>query len=172
MEEQNVVDVLLSTKPYIIFFTGLDISNNLNINTIVNELDKIFSDYCIVLDFMHLDLEDSGNVINERIQEVKKMDNKIILVKSKSIVISTKPDIHINLSISNKMAKDNDITDEYYSNYLKILEKNHINKYFNIKKDFDYDEFINKIFDYIIEDIEKKVYGDKYEKYSHKYFEN
>jgi hypothetical protein len=76
-----------------------------------------------------------------------------------------KPDIHIHLSLSQKLF--NTETDNSMLDYLKLYEENIknniINKYFNIKTYDDIDDILNKIFIFIINFWEKNIYKNNYD---------
>ena len=79
-------------------------------------------------------------------------------------------DLHINISLNKTLTMELDTskTENLYEQYQEIIKTNRVNRYINIKKDYDLDEIILNIFNIIIDDIEKKVYGDKYNTLSSK----
>jgi hypothetical protein len=170
----NVLDFLLfSKKKYIILFSGLKFSP---IEQIVTELEKDFN--AIVLNYLHLELDNNLDVLNTRVNDLLKKQEKpiqplFIIGKSFSTdKLKIFPDYHFNISLSKNdileldPAKRSDLPELY----LKSLQTNRINKYINIKKKYDLNEIVNNIFNLIIDDIEKKVYGDKYNKLSYKFY--
>jgi hypothetical protein len=172
----NILDIqLLNKKKYIILFSGLEFSP---IEKIVNDLAKDFN--AIVLNYLHLGIDENINLepLNTRVNDlISKNKNSpqpfFIIAKSfPSNKLKIPVDLHINISL-NKFAiinldpaKRPDLPDLY----IKSLQSNHINKYINLKKDYNLEDIINDIFNLIIDDIEKKVYGDKYNKLSHKFY--
>jgi len=161
----NVLDILLSEKnKYIILFSGLDMSP---INHVVKELCNAFN--ATILDFNHLEFDDSLDPINNRVKDLLKKDKQILFIKGKSFIttkLKIPVDQHINISINERTVNNT----ELFSKYKAILGDNRINKYFNFKHDQNVDEYIDKIFLHIIDDIEKKVYKDKYETLSYKFY--
>jgi hypothetical protein len=170
----NVLDFLLSTKKkYIILFSGLNFSP---VEKIVTEIAKDFN--AIILNYLHLTLDDNLDVLNTRVnellkkQEILKQPIFIICKSFQTDKLKIFYDYHINISLSKNdileldPAKRSDLPELY----IKSLQTNRINKYINIKKDFNLDYVLNNIFNLIIDDIEKKVYGDKYNKLSSKFY--
>jgi hypothetical protein len=174
----NILDIqLLNKKKYIVLFSGLEFSP---IEKIVNDLGKDFN--AIVLNYLHLgideniDLEPLNTRVNDLITKNKNSPQPFFIISKSfpSNKLKIPVDLHINISL-NKFAiinldpgKRADLPDLY----VKSLQSNHINKYINFKKDYILDEIINDIFNLIIDDIEKKVYGEKYDKLSHKFYNN
>jgi hypothetical protein len=170
----NVLDFLLSTKKkYIILFSGLNFSP---IENIVTEIAKDFN--AIILNYLHLNLDDNLDVLNIRVNDLlQKQKNPIqpIFIMSKSFQtdkLKIFPDYHINISLSKTdiLTLDPAKRTELPELYTKSLQTNRINKYINIKKDYNLNEILDNIFNLIIDDIEKKVYGDKYNILSYKFY--
>lgn len=165
-DDKNIVDALLESNRYIVMISGLDKSP---IRKVSEDLLKSFNkygNYALELDFMHLPIGDTSGKIDERLKDC--IENKIYLVKSQtSPKIETSDHIvYINVSLNDKLIGDKELMQKYKS----ILERNNPNKFFNYRPELDYDEFIDKIFMYLIDDIERKVYGNLYSKLNHKVF--
>lgn len=171
---QNVLDILLlNKKKYIVLFSGLEFSP---IEKIVTDLSKDFN--AIILNYLHLNLDDSLDPLNTRVNDLLNKNEKMIqpifiIAKSfPSDKLKIYPDIHINISLHKfailnlDPAKRADLPDLY----AKSIQTNRVNRYINLKKDYELNEVINEVFYLIIDDIEKKVYGDKYNTLSHKFF--
>ena len=171
---QNVLDILLlNKKKYIVLFSGLEFSP---VEKIVNDLSKDFN--AIVLNYLHLNLDDSLDPLNTRVNDLlKKHENSpqpffIIAKTFPSDKLKIYSDLHINISLHKfailnlDPAKRPDLPDLY----AKSIQTNRVNRYINLKKDYELNEVINEVFHLIIDDIEKKVYGDKYNTLSHKFF--
>ena len=171
---QNVLDILLlNKKKYIVLFSGLEFSP---VEKIVTDLSKDFN--AIILNYLHLNLNDSLDPLNTRVNDlINKNENMtqpiFIIAKSfPSDKLKIYPDIHINISLHKfailnlDPAKRPDLPDLY----AKSIQTNRVNRYINLKKDYELNDIINEVFYLIIDDIEKKVYGDKYESLSHKFF--
>jgi hypothetical protein len=164
-KEYSILDAYLLNNNYIVLFSGLDSSP---INTVVKELCQSFNG--TLLDYMHLDFDSDLKVINDRVQDLIKQKKQLLFIKAKSFNkqnIKIPIDIHINLSIGEKQINDIELSNKYKA----IIKENYIHKYFNFKQDTNIDDYINNIFSYIIDDIEKKLYKDKYSKLSHKFYE-
>ena len=171
---QNVLDILLlNKKKYIVLFSGLEFSP---VEKIVTDLSKDFN--AIVLNYLHLNLDDSLDPLNTRVNDLLNKNEKMtqpifIIAKSfPSDKLKIYPDIHINISLHKfailnlDPAKRADLPDLY----AKSIQTNRVNRYINLKKEYELNDIINEVFNLIIDDIEKKVYGDKYESLSHKFF--
>ena len=169
---ENVISVLLNTYSYIIIISGLP---NSPIDAVINELSIAFDKYCIVLDFMHLPLDDTSNIINERLSDIVREKKRVIIVKCKTFIQNLKLvdtrylNVHINISINDKMIND----DMLAKQYKELLQKTKVNKYFNYKGDdsnlnLNLNQYISNIFYFIIDIAEKRLYGDKYEEYKSK----
>lgn len=159
--EYTVLEHYLKNNNYIILLSGLPESP---ISTVSKELCIALNG--IVLDFMHL--TDDLQPLNERIETLTNNKGKLIIVKSQSYnksLIKFFADIHINISI-----KIDDV--EKSKSYKEKLETNYINKYFNFKQETNIDKYIDDIFEFIIDNIEKKVYKKDYEILSHKFYGN
>lgn len=171
---QNILDILLfNKKKYIVLFSGLEFSP---VEKIVTDLSKDFN--AIVLNYLHLNLDDSLDPLNTRVNDLLHKNEKMI--QPIFIIAKTFPsdklkiysDIHINISLHKfailnlDPAKRPDLPDLY----AKSIQTNRVSRYINLKKDYELNEVVNEIFYLIIDDIEKKVYGDKYSTLSHKFF--
>jgi len=166
-KEYNVLEMLLlKKKKYIVLFSGLKCSP---VEKIINDLTKIYN--AIDLNFLHLNLNDDISVINNRVNNLLKEDKQqpyFIVGKTFPKDNLTIPvDLHINISLNYKLLKELDNTQNLYEDYKKEMEKNRVNKYINLNKEYDYNKILSNIFEIIIDDIEKKVYGDKYDKLNH-----
>ena len=160
--EQNVLDALLLSKNYIILFSGLKMSP---IDKVVDEMTKSFN--ACLLDFMHLPLDSDLSPMNTRVKELMKQGNKMYIIKGQAFDKSwTKipVDLHINLSINDKTINDVKLSTSYKS----ALTRSYINKYFNFKPDTNMEQYLDNIFWYIVDDIEKKVYKKDYDRLNHK----
>ena len=171
---QNILDIqLLNKKKYIVLFSGLEFSP---IEKIVNDLSKDFNS--IVLNYLHLNLDDSFDPLNARVNDLlKKNENSpqpffIIAKTFPSDKLKFFPDLHIHISLHKfailnlDPAKRPNLPDLY----LKSIQTNRVNRYINLKKEYELNDIIDEAFNLIIDDIEKKIYGDKYESLSHKFF--
>lgn len=163
MEDRNIVDVLLTSHNYIIMLSGLDKSP---ISTVSEKLVETFNkenSYAIELDFMHLPIGDTNSKIENRLDEVRKTNKRIIVVKSQTSPKLETDDyvIYINISINDTMINNTSLS----SKYKMVLARNKPNRYFNYKKETDIEEYVDNIFEYIVDDIERKVYGDQYRKF-------
>lgn len=161
--QPNIIDILLQSDSYVIIISGLPMSP---IDTIVKELETAFSQYIVVLDFMHLSFDDTSKLITDRINDVTKDKNRMVIVKCQTFIQKGKCTkqcyiTHINISINNNMINNESLATSY-KNALKNFK---INKYFNYKSDIVMETFIDQIFYYIIDMAEKKVYGDTYDEY-------
>lgn len=162
-EQPNIIDVLLKTNNYIIVISGLEASP---INQVTEELALVFQEYVVVLDYMHLPLNDTSNIISDRLKDLTKDKKRIIMIKCKTFrqQIKLPPrslSVHINISINDKTINNPELSTEYK----EALKTNRINKYFNYKQDTILDEYVTQLFYYIIDMAEKHVYGDKYDEY-------
>ena len=166
-KEYNILEILLlKKKKYIVLFSGLKCSP---IEKIVNELHNDFN--AIILNYLHLDYNDDLIVINNRINTLldeKKEQVFFIMAQSfQADKLKFHIDYHIHISLSQNLLKKLDPRPDLYEIYQKEIQKNRINKYINLKNDYKLDDIINNIFNFIIDDIEKKVYGDQYNKLNH-----
>jgi hypothetical protein len=170
----NVLDVLLlDKKKYIILFSGLEFSP---VVEIANNLAKDLN--AIVFNFIHLELNDSIEPINKRInQQLEKyeMTPKPFFIIAKSFPsnqLNFTYDAHYNISLHpNVIYKLDPLKrSELPQQYTDSIKKNQITRYINVKKDVSNVTYENEIFDLIIDDIEKKVYGNQYNKLSHKFY--
>ena len=165
MTEYSVLDVLLmKKKKYIVLFSGLEFSP---VEQITNDLAKDFN--AIVLNFIHLDLDDSLDLINKRVNDLldkKESNPRSIFIISKSFPstrLKIPADLHLNISLHQIAIQKLDPLKraDLPQKYMDSLKTNRINKYINLKKEYVVDEVENEIFNIIIDDIEKKVYGDQ-----------
>lgn len=162
-KEYSILDAYLLENSYIVLFSGLATSP---IDNVVKELNLSFDG--IVLDYMHLDMESDLTVINERVTKLIKEKKQVFFIKGKSFN-SKKIKIPINLHIHINEQQVGDV--ELSSKYRQLLkETNYIHKKFNFNTDTDINKNIDDIFNYIVDDIEKKLYKDNYERLSHKYY--
>jgi hypothetical protein len=172
MTEYNILDVLLmKKKKYIVLFSGLDFSP---VEQITNDLAKDFD--ATVLNFIHLGLTDSLDPINTRVDDLLSKSSSDI--KPYFIIGKTFPsdklkipvDLHLNLSLHPIAIKKLDPLKrpELPQIYTDSIKTNRVTRYINLKKEYNISEIENEIFTLIIDDIEKKIYGDKYEKLSSK----
>jgi len=163
-KEYSILDAHLLSNNYIVLLSGLDCSP---ISTVTKELCIAFNG--TVLDYMHLPFNSDLKVVNDRVHDLLKQKKQILFIKAKSFdkkYIKIPVDIHINISISDKQINDLSISTQYK----EVIKENYIHKYFNFKHDANIDEYIDNIFTYIIDDIEKKLYKDKYQTLSHKFY--
>lgn len=161
----NILDIHLMSNNYVVLFSGLDISP---IKPVTKELCEIFN--ATILDYTHLDFDSDLQVVNDRVRQIIGKPGTVLFIKGKSFdrqKVKFHTDLHINLSVNNALIND----DELATKYKKIIATNYINKYFNFKQDTVITEYIDNIFMYIIDDIEKKVYKDKYDKLNHKVYD-
>lgn len=162
-DQPNIIDVLLQSNIYIIVVSGLECSP---INQITEELAQSFNEYVTVLDFMHLPLIDTSNVIRDRLKDVTSK-NRVIIVKCKTFrktieIPKNNMLVHVNISINDKTVNNKELSDEYR----KVLKEScNVDKFFNYKPETNLDEMITQIFYYLISKAEKRVYGAKYEDY-------
>jgi hypothetical protein len=169
MENQNtnIVDDLLVSKSYIILLSGLEQSPILKVS---EDLMTAFSTYAIDLDFMHLPFTDKSDKIQTRISDLL-TKNQIIIVRAQNyngnMSFKNSHIVRINLSINSTIL--NDV--ELLSRYKASLLDSGINKYFNFKTGVTDQDYNNSIYWYIIDDIERRVYGSQYKRLSHKYYE-
>lgn len=175
----NVLDIILmKNKKYIILFSGLEISP---IEEIVNDLAKNFN--AIVLNYLHLELNNNLKVMNERVLDLISKTQTQTQTQTQALFIMAKSfpteylkipiDYHFNIFLNKTtvLELDNKQTFDSYDNYQKILLTNKINKFIKIKKEIPLDNIIGDIFSIIIDDIEKKVYGEKYDKLNSKVYQ-
>jgi len=172
MTEYNVLDVLLmKKKKYIVLFSGLDFSP---VEQITNDLAKDFN--ATVLNFIHLSLTDSLDPINTRVNDLlakSSTDPKPYFIIGKTFPtdkIKVPVDLHFNLSLHPIAIQKLDPLKrpELPQMYTDSIKTNRVSRYINLKKEYDISEVENEIFSLIIDDIEKKVYGDQYEQLSSK----
>lgn len=160
----SIMDIYLKTNNVIILLSGLDMSP---LNQVTKELCEAFNG--IVLDYTHLDLDSDLKVINDRVIDLTKNSGNVLFIKGKSFDkqhIKFRVDLHLNISINNKMINDDILSSKYKTK----LTSNYINKYYNYKEETDINDYIDNIFLHIIDDIEKKLYKDKYSKLNHKVY--
>lgn len=160
--DQTIIDVILKSSPYIILLSGLPESHIIDI---LENVSKSFP-HSLTFDYMHI--TDDFTAMNTRINDVLKK-NKLIFIISKSFPqakIDFSYNLHINLSINSKILDNPELLNSYHES----LNENVINKYYNIKPDTDIESLCDKIFDYIIDNMERYVYKDKYNLYSHKFY--
>jgi len=166
--EYNVLDVLLMRKKkYVILFSGLDFSP---VEQIVNDLSKDFNS--TVLNFIHLGLEDSLDPVNTRVNDLL---NKSGTSSTKALFIIGKTfpllklkipiDLHIHISLHQIaiLKLDPLKRQDLPTKYLESIKTNRVNKYINLQKEYSIEKIEDEIFSIIINDIEKKVYGEEYE---------
>jgi hypothetical protein len=170
MTEYNVLDVLLmKKKKYIVLFSGLDFSP---VEQITNDLAKDFG--ATVLNFIHLGLTDSLDPVNTRVNDLlakSSTDPKPYFIIGKTFPsdkLKIPVDLHLNLSLHPIAIQKLDPLKrpELPQMYTESIKTNRVSRYINLKKEYDIAEVENEIFSLIIDDIEKKVYGDQYEKLS------
>ena len=170
MTEYNVLDVLLmKKKKYIVLFSGLDFSP---VEQITYDLAKDFG--AIVLNFIHLSLTDSLVNVNTRVNDLlskSSSDPKPFFIIGKTFPsdkLKISVDLHLNLSLHPIAIQKLDPLKrpELPQIYTDSIKTNRVSRYINLKKEYDISEIENEIFTLIIDDIEKKVYGDQYEKLS------
>lgn len=169
-KEYSVLDIILiQKKKYIVLLSGLPFSP---IEKIASELEKDFN--ATTLNFLHLDFNDDLSVINNRVSTLlQKSEPQPIFILAKSFpssILKLPVDLHLNISLNKTLTMELDPskTENLYEQYQEIIKTNRVNRYINIKKDYDLNEIILNIFNFIIDDIEKKVYGDKYDNLSSK----
>jgi hypothetical protein len=166
--EYNVLDVLLMRKKkYIILFSGLDFSP---VEQIVNDLSKDFNS--TVLNFIHLGLEDSLDPVNTRVNDLLNKSgtssNKPLFIIGKTFPLTKLKipvDLHIHISLHQFaiLKLDPLKRQDLPTKYLESIKTNRVNKYINLKKEYSIEKIEDDIFKIIIDDIEKKVYGEEYE---------
>ncbi len=167
--EHNVLDVLLmKKKKYIVLFSGLDFSP---VEQIANDLSKDFNS--TVLNFIHLGLEDSLDPINSRVNDLLNKTNKPLFIIGKtfpSSKLKIPVDLHFHISLHQIaiLKLDPLKRQDLPAKYVESIKTNRVNKYINLQKEYSLDKIEDEIFSIIIEDIEKKVYGDQYESLSSK----
>lgn len=172
----DITDVLFQKQSnYVVLVSGLDTSLLENVSLILSK-DLRFT----YLSFHHLPIEINENTpminlkpINERVNTY--IDNKSggLIVSSLSFPkdrIAFKVDMHIHLS-ANKTMFDHiktkyNYNDDLFVQYKSLMETNIVNKYINQKPDMDTEHLVDTIFYQIVDAIEKKVYGKKYEIYA------
>jgi hypothetical protein len=181
-KEYNILEILLlKKKKYIVLFSGLKVKiPDLECSIVEKIVKELYNDFNAIflyyLDFNYLDLNfnDNLNIINERVKNLldeKKEQVLFIIVQSfPTDKLKFHVDFHIHISLSQNLLKKLDSKPDLYEIYQKEIQKNRVNKYINIKNDYKLDEIINNIFNFIIDDIEKKVYGDQYDKLNHNVF--
>ncbi len=165
--EHNVLDVLLMRKKkYIVLFSGLDFSP---VEQIVNDLSKDFNS--TVLNFIHLGLDDSLDPINTRVNDLlNKSGNspKALFIIGKSFPSSKLKipvDLHIHISLHQIaiLKLDPLKRQDLPTKYIESIKTNRVNKYINLQKEYSIGKIEDDVFNVIVDDIEKKVYGDQYE---------
>ena len=165
--EYNVLDVLLMRKKkYIVLFSGLDFSP---VEQIVNDLSKDFNS--TVLNFIHLGLDDSLDPINTRVNDLlNKLGNspKALFIIGKSFPSSKLKipvDLHIHISLHQIaiLKLDPLKRQDLPTKYIESIKTNRVNKYINLQKEYSIGKIEDDVFNVIVDDIEKKVYGDQYE---------
>jgi len=167
--EYNVLDVLLMrNKKYIVLFSGLDFSP---VEKIANDLAKDFNS--TVLNFIHLGLEDSLDPVNTRVSDL--LDKSKINTNPKPLFVIGKTfpssklkipvDLHIHISLHQIaiLRLDPLKRQDLPAKYVESIKTNRVNKYINLQKEYSIDKIEDDIFNIIVGDIEKKVYGDQYE---------
>jgi len=164
---KNIVDDLLISRNYIILISGL---NKSPIEQVSSDLVKSFEQYAVNLNFMHLDFTDKTSIVQDRIKSIITEKTQIIIIIGQNfdsnMAFKNSHILRINLSVDATMIGD----DEKATQYKNALLVSGINKYFDFKEDTDVQEYINMIYWYIIDDIERRVYGVEYKKLSYKYF--
>ncbi len=162
--EYNVLDVLLMRKKkYIVLFSGLDFSP---VEQIANDLSKDFNS--TVLNFIHLGLEDSLDPVNTRVNDLINKSNKPLFIIGKtfpSSKLKIPVDLHIHISLHQIaiLKLDPLKRQDLPAKYVESIKTNRVNKYINLQKEYSLDKIEDEIFNIIVDDIEKKVYGDQYE---------
>ena len=96
---QNILDIqLLNKKKYIVLFSGLEFSP---VEKIANDLSKDFN--AIVLNYLHLNLDDSLDPLNTRVNDLlKKNEPQAIFIIAKTFPsdkLKIYSDLHINISL-------------------------------------------------------------------------
>ena len=166
-QEPNVIDVLLMSTTYVILLSGLPQSP---IKTVAEELVQSLSPYAISLDFMHLEIGNDSKIVVDRLKDLTKEKKRIIIVQAQTYNPSISlpkgsMSTHINISMSDKMINNEQLAKTYKEEMAKSKAR-----YFNFKPDTEINVFIDNIFEYIIDSIEKIVYKNEYEKLNHKTF--
>jgi hypothetical protein len=165
-QDKNIVDDLLISNSYIILLSGLEKSPIIKVS---EDLVSAFSSYVIDLDFMHLPFNDRSDKIKNRLSDVL-AKKQIIIVRAQNydgnMSFKNTHIVRINLSINSQLSGDAELSSQYKA----ALLDSGINKYFNFKTDMVEQDYINSIYWYIIDDIERRVYGSQYKQLSHKYF--
>lgn len=160
----SVLDIYRRNNNYIILLSGLEMSP---INQVTKELCEAFD--AIVLDYTHLELDSDLQALNDRVKSLTKDVGNVLFIKGKSFdkdKIKFRVDLHFNISIPNKMI-NNDILS---SKYKEKMTTNYVNKYYNYKEETVISEYIDNMFLHIVDDLEKKLYKDKYSKLNHKVY--
>lgn len=178
-KEYNILEILLlKKKKYIVLFSGLNLLiPELECSLVEKIVKELYNDFNAIflyyLDFKYFDLSFNDNliVINERVKKL--LDEKkeqVLFIMAQSFPtdkLKFMVDYHIHISLSQNLLNKLDKTPNLYEKYQIEIKKNRINKYINLKNDYKLDEIINNVFNFIIDDIEKKVYGDQYDKLNH-----
>lgn len=171
-DDINVVDKLLQMKSYVVCISGLEQSP---IDNVVKDLLETFNsineNYALDIDFMHLPITERSRKMGNRLEEIIDQGNKIIIVKAKTfnpfMRFNNAHKVHINISINKELTNDDDL----FNQYKTIIEEAKPNKYFNFKSGTDFTQFVDSVFYYLIDDIERVVYGRQYKKLSHKFYD-
>lgn len=165
-QSRNIVDDLLLSNSYVILLSGLEKSP---IVEVAADLLSAFGSYAIDLDFMHLPFTDKSTKIKDRLNDLVSK-RKIIIVRAQNydgnMSFENTHILRINISINSIMLGNVDLMKQYKNELLS----SGVNRYFNFKEDTNMEEYKNSIYWYIIDDIERKVYGVNYKRLSHKYY--
>lgn len=160
----SIMDIYLRSNNVIILLSGLEMSP---LKQVTKELCEAFNG--IVLDYTHLDLDSDLKVVNDRVIDLTKKKGNVLFIKGKSFDkqnIKFRVDLHLNISVNNKIINDDILSSKYKTK----LASNYINKYYNYKEETNINDYIDNIFLHIIDDIEKKLYKDKYSTLNHKVY--
>jgi hypothetical protein len=157
-------------KIYNILFSGLD-KNIIDLitNTLKNDLKHVR-----ILNFLHIELDDKFNnmfnIVNNRIETVLEQQSKepqILFILCKSFpkeLINFSFLFHFHISFNENYLIENNIN---VPNYNEVLKSNIINKFFNFKlitadnspPTSNIQELITLMFDFIVNDIQERLYG-------------
>lgn len=158
MADMNIIDALfVRHSSYIVLLSGL-----------LPELESVVSDVAKDLGFTYLcfnHIKGDYNPINKRVNDLleKKKVKGLILCgrqfpKDK---LDFRVNLHIHLSLNKTLFSRQKMED--YETYTEELKTNFINKYINIKPEYDIEKIADDVFDYIVSAIDKIVHSEKAE---------
>jgi len=154
--ELNIIDALFLRQPsYIVLISSL-----------LPNLEEVVADVAKDLNFTYLcfnHIETDYNPVNKRVHQLLEKKQQGIIVCGSSFP-TDKLDFHVNyhihLSLNKTMFSELKIKTDY-DTYTEGLKSNFINKYINIKPEFDVQKIGDEIFNRIINHIDSIVHVKK-----------